>query len=515
MFSGNRRTGEESPRMPNTQEGKPGAAKAPEEGYGSFERGRGRSARSMRPAKEERKLFPFWTLLVIALCTAVWVYGAQLYSQRMAAYQAYAAIRQTVGQTTFFPGVTVDGTDLGGMTMEEARALYAGRQQEQTDAFSLVVSNGERRWLITSNEVPVTFDAQTVLERAYLVGRSGTLEERYSEIKRAAQEGVAFTTGFEYDRSAVAGLVKIIGDTLDVQARDATLDAFDVRNRTFTFTEASSGYEIDRETLESDILAALDAQAYDRVVVPQGSAVEPKVTKAQLQGLFGRVSSFSTTTTKDNDRNTNIRISADALNGRMVLPGETMSFNDCTGQRTGAKGYREAGAIAGGVLVDDMGGGVCQTSSTLFNAVVRADLEIVKRSAHSWPSSYVPKGEDATVNWPSLDFVFRNNGRFPVFVVAWYENQTVTVEIYGEMLENGMSVDLYSEIKQTIKPSDDVLYRQDETLPAGTRKAGRQKRTGYVVDTYKVYMDAEGNELRREKLWTTNYPASQQEILYN
>ena len=165
--------------------------------------------------------------------------------------------------------------------------------------------------------------------------------------------------------------------------------------------------------------------------------------------------------------------------------------------------------------MDDTGGGVCQTSSTLFNAVVRANLQIVERYAHSWPSSYVNKGEDATVNWPSLDFVFRNNGDFPVFVVAWYEAQQVTVEIYGHMLENGMTIDLESTVTQTIKPSDEVLYTLDESLPAGTRKAGRSKRTGYVVDTYKVYKDSEGNEIRREKLWTTTYRAQQDEILYH
>ena len=125
------------------------------------------------------------------------------------------------------------------------------------------------------------------------------------------------------------------------------------------------------------------------------------------------------------------------------------------------------------------------------------------------------KGEDATVNWPSLDFVFRNNGQFPGFVVAWYADQQVTVEIYGQLLEDGQTIDLESEVIKTIKPSDEILYVEDETLPVGTTKAGRQKRTGYVVDTYKVYRSAEGEELRREKLWTTTYRATQEEILFN
>ena len=476
----------------------------------------GRGTRMGRPAtKEERKLFPVWTLMVITGCAALWLFGAKLYQDQMAAYESYAAISKMAAQTTFFPGVTVDGVDLGGKTMQEAQALFDARQQETSSAFSLVVAAGERRWRITSEEVAVSFDAPVVLERAYAVGHTGSLEERYTQIAQAQEQGVSFETGFTYDRTAIADLVDIIGDSLDVEAKDATLEAFDVNNRTFTFTEASAGYTVDRELLQSDILAALDAGAYDRVITPKGSSVEPGVTSAQLQGLFGKVSSFSTTTTRDNDRNTNISISAAALNGRVVRPGETLSFNNCTGQRTGEKGYREAGAIAGGILVDDTGGGVCQTSSTLFNAVVRADMEIVKRYPHSWPSSYVNRGEDATVNWPSLDFVCRNNGKYPVFIVAWYEDQVVTVEVYGQLLPEGQSIDLYSETTQTIKPSDEVLYVQDESLPAGTRKAGRQKRTGYVVDTYKVYKDASGSEINREKLWTTTYRASQNEILYN
>ena len=466
-------------------------------------------------AKEERSLFPFWTLLVIALCAGLWVFGAKLYQDQMAAYRAYAAISQAAAQTTFFPGVTVDGIELGGMTRQEADALFADRQRQTASAFSLVVASGDRRWRITSDEVPMTFDAEAVLARAYAVGREGTLAERWQQIEQARTEGFAFETGYVYDRSAVGELTRIIADSLDVEAKNATLDAFDVNNRTFTFTKESSGWRVDRERLTQDILAALDAENYDAVIIPQGERVEPDITLAQLEGRFGRISAFTTTTTKDNDRNTNIAISAAALNGRVVMPGETLSFNGCTGQRTGEKGYREAGAIAGGVLVDDTGGGVCQTSSTLFNAVVRADLEIVKRYAHSWPSSYVNKGEDATVNWPSLDFVFRNNGEFPVFVVAWYADQQVTVEIYGLMLENGMTIDLESTVTQTIKPSDEVVYTLDESLPAGTRKAGRKKRTGYVVDTYKVYKDAEGSELRREKLWTTTYRAQQDEILYH
>ena len=296
--------------------------------------------------KEERKLFPFWTLIVIAGCAALWVFGAKIYQESMAAYQSYAAITQNVAQNTYYPGVTVDGVELGGMTREEAGALFGSRQQETSSAFSLVVQAGERKWRITSDEVPMTFDAQTVLDEAYNIGRYGTLEERLAAIDDAKTNGAAFTTGFSYDRTAIDRLVEIIADSLEYDATDATLAAFDVQTRTFTFSEAKPGYRVNRTALQEDILAALDEGAYDRVIVPKGEQVEPTITKSQLVGQFGLISSFTTTTTKDKDRNNNIEISAAALNGRMVKPGDTMSFNDCTGQRTGEKGYREAGAIA-------------------------------------------------------------------------------------------------------------------------------------------------------------------------
>jgi len=471
--------------------------------------------RGRSDAKEERRLFPFWTLIVILGCAAVWLTGAKLYQDIMAAYDSYAAIREAVEKTTFFPGVTIDGTDLGGMELAEAQTIIGEKQAQTAQEFSLIIAAGDKRWRLTSSEVPVAFNGQTVLERAYAVGRMGTLEERYAQIQHAKENGVHFTTGFTYDRSAINGLVEIIGDSLEVSAKDATLDAFDVGKRTFTFTDAQDGYTIDRVKLAEDILAALDAGAYDRVITVSGSVVRPAVTRGELEGLFGRIASFTTETTKDKDRNTNIELSAAALNGKVVMPGESMSFNSSTGRRSGDKGYREAGAIAGGVLVDDTGGGVCQTSSTLFNAVVRADLKIVERHAHSWPSTYVNKGEDATVNYPSLDFVFKNEGQFPVFVVAWYENRKVTVEIYGQMLADGMTIDLESKVVREIKPDNAILYTLDPSLPRGTRKKGTEKRTGYVVDTFKVYKDSSGAEMKREKLWTTTYPAYQDEILFN
>ena len=162
----------------------------------------------------------------------------------------------------------------------------------------------------------------------------------------------------------------------------------------------------------------------------------------------------------------------------------------------------------------EVGGGVCQTSSTLFNAVARANLEIVYRSPHAWPSSYVQKGMDATVNWPNLDFKFKNDTEWPIYIVANYSKQKCTVEIYGMLLPDGVSIDLESTVTKTIDPPSDTKYVQNTSLAAGTQQTTIKKRTGYVVETYQIWYQ-NGKEVDRKLLCTSTYKAYQETVEYN
>ena len=229
---------------------------------------------------------------------------------------------------------------------------------------------------------------------------------------------------------------------------------------------------------------------------------------------FGLISAYTTNTTNNSNRNTNIQLSAQAINGRTVLPGEIFSFNGATGERTAAKGYKEAAAIAGGQSRDEIGGGVCQTSSTLFNAVVRADLEIIERNPHAWPSSYIEKGFDATVNWPGLDFKFRNNTDWPVFILAAYSNRKVTVNIYGMSLGSDTRIDLESELVRTIPKPAGTNYVINTALAVGESKKTVTARQGYEVNTWKVWYQG-SRETKRELLFKTTYKAYQETVEYN
>lgn len=465
--------------------------------------------------REEKRVFPYWTIPVVLVCVGLLSLLSWLAAREYEVYRQFQNVSRQVATGTLYPGISVNGVDVGGMTLEEATAALETNTQQQGEAFAIGIAYGERKWRITSEEVPLRFDTQEVLERAFALGRRGSLRDRYAEIQSLQNGGVSFATSLGYDREKVRELTDTVAAAIDQPATDATLYAFDPTLKSFVFTPEQAGFAVDADKLYADVLAALDAGQYDAMIQVTGAPVQPAVTQEMLVPMFGRISSFTTETTNDSNRNTNISLSADALNGKVVMPGETLSFNESTGQRTAEKGYKEAGAISGGQLIDDTGGGVCQTSSTLFNAVVRADLEIVERSQHTWPSSYVPRGEDAAVDWPRLDFVFRNNTDYPIFLLAWYADQTVTVEVYGKLLDGGGTIDLYSETIETLTPSDEVIRTRDTSMAPGTSKVAKQKRTGYVVDTYKVYYDANGVELRREKLWRTTYRAVQKEIYYN
>ncbi len=184
------------------------------------------------------------------------------------------------------------------------------------------------------------------------------------------------------------------------------------------------------------------------------------------------------------NRSNNISISAKKIDGTIVMPGETFSYNQVVGERTIAEGYKEAGAYAGGKVVQDVGGGICQTSSTLYNAVLYANLEIVDRSNHQFLTSYVSAGRDATVAWGSIDFQFKNNRTYPIKIEAVAENGVCTMSIYGIKEETEYEVVIQSVILSYIPYT--TKYENDNTLEEGKEVVEQSGYTGCTSEAYKI-----------------------------
>ena len=225
----------------------------------------------------------------------------------------------------------------------------------------------------------------------------------------------------------------------------------------FEFGGTKDGYAVNVSDTADKIISMINAKDFSGEVETVGSAI-PASTDS-IKDKYKIIASVTTKTTSNELRNANVKLSAAAVNGTVLQPGEEFSFNTVVGQRTAEKGYKPAAAYNQGEVVEEVGGGVCQISSTLYNAVFRAGLTTTYRRAHTFAPSYVTPGTDATVSWPGPDYKFVNNSKHAIGILAWYSNQTATVQIYGlPVLPEGVKWDLVSEkIKDLPVPAAQII----------------------------------------------------------
>ena len=234
---------------------------------------------------------------------------------------------------------------------------------------------------------------------------------------------------------------------------------------------------------------------------------EPEVTLMELgkEAFPEQLAKFSTRYDASNkNRSNNLELSSEKIDGTIVLPGEIFSYNQIVGERTIAAGYKEAAVYENGKVVDGIGGGICQLSSTLYNAVLYANLEIVSRSNHRFLTSYVDAGRDATVSWGTIDFKFKNSRKYPIKVTSKVSNGIVTVEIYGIQEPEEYDVELRSEILEEIPYQ--VNYIEDDTLQKGVEQIEQMGTNGAKSVTYKI-LKKDGIEVSREEISRDTYSA--------
>jgi vancomycin resistance protein YoaR len=236
-------------------------------------------------------------------------------------------------------------------------------------------------------------------------------------------------------------------------------------------------------------------------------AIPLTVTKADIDGdtlrklLFrDTLASCSTKLSNNSKRTTNVRLASEAINGLVLNPGDEFSYNDVVGKRTAQRGYQIATAYSSGEVVESLGGGICQVSSTLYMAVLRADLEVTNRVNHGLTVSYTPLGEDATVSWGGPEFKFKNDTDYPVKILTRVENGKMVAEILGTNL-TGKTVTIETNVLSTTPFT--TIEKKDPTLPAGQTKVEKSGYTGYSTETFKVI--TENGKTTRVKANTSTY----------
>ncbi len=206
--------------------------------------------------------------------------------------------------------------------------------------------------------------------------------------------------------------------------------------------------------------------------------------------------------TSNKDRTTNLRLAAGKINGTVVMPGETFSYNKVVGKRSVEAGYKEAAIFSDGQVTNGLGGGICQISSTLYNSVVFANLQIVERRNHMFIPSYVGGGEDATVVWGSTDFKFKNSRNYPIKIETSVSNGVATVSIYGFKTDDEYDISIETQFIKSIPFK--TVYKSNNNYKSGTVIQGGKN--GSVIDAYKVYK-RNGQIVKKEKLSRDTYSA--------
>lgn len=216
------------------------------------------------------------------------------------------------------------------------------------------------------------------------------------------------------------------------------------------------------------------------------------------------LSSFKTSFTSSNsNRSTNIRLCSEKINGTVLMPGETFSFNQVVGKRTPEAGFKPATAYSGGKVVQEYGGGICQVSSTLYNAVLYANLEITERTNHGYKPSYVDPGLDATVSWGGPDFKFTNNRDYPIRIVCDTSNKILNIYIYGLKRDTDYKVVLDAQYVSTVYFK--TVYQKDSSLASGQSRVIQSGSNGCKTATYKYLYDANGTLVSSECISRDTY----------
>ena len=238
----------------------------------------------------------------------------------------------------------------------------------------------------------------------------------------------------------------------------------------------------------------------------------PTVTAEKLKTLLFRdvLGECRTSVSGTAARKNNVKLASAALNGTVLNAGDVFSYNGTVGQRTTARGYQAAPAYVGGETVDEVGGGVCQPSSTLYLACLRSNLKITERYAHRYAPSYIPWGMDATVSWGGPDYKFTNDTLYPIKIVTTYEGGYLTIKILGTDTQ-GISTEITNSVLSSTPY--ETIYQDDPTLPQGTQKVKTTPYTGHQVKTYRNVYDSNGKLISSTFEANSNYKSRNQVIL--
>lgn len=398
-----------------------------------------------------------------------------------------------------YPGVSVMGIDLSGLTRAEALDVFADDVLEKVQENALTVMAKGQEFMLYYEDLELELDLLQLMNDAMAFGKDWTFEEKLEQI-RNGERIQELSVDYRYGDEPVLAFVRSVADAVDVPARNASITR---SGGTFNITAHTNGQVVDQELLVAEMKAALDGKE-NKTVEAQIVTSSPKITAESLSKINGELASYSTSFAGSiPGRVNNIGVAARSISQTLLMPGEVFSYNDTLGPINIASGYQNAGIFLNGRLDEGIGGGICQVSSTLYQSVLHSGLEIVQRRNHSMKVSYLPAGLDAVVYGPYLDLKFRNSYPSPILVTSHVSGSTLTVTVYGNKADmGGRSYRIFSEVNNVIEPEE--IIEKDPTMFVGQREVTQDPVTGYRSTTYKQTIQ-NGSVVKTEVISVDNY----------
>lgn len=441
--------------------------------------------------RQKGKIFAV-TLVALLVCSAIALVGMKVYADS--------------NKDTIADGVFIETVSLGGTTEEEARRLV--------DDYIKTLKSRKITVNVDGNKVATKLEkigyevvANDYIDQAVNLGKSGNLIKRYKELQDVKHNKLVYDLEFTIDNTQTKEFIEKKCAKYEIEPVNATIKK---QGGSFVVSDDKTGRAVQvQETIDkikSVILQGWDGKdvSVDAVMID----AEPQVTKETMAKCKDLLGEYSTSfASSSSDRVANLENAARLINGSVILPGEEFSTSQKLIPFTEENGYKAAGAYLNGKVVDSIGGGVCQASTTLYNALLKAELEITQRFNHSMIVSYIPASMDAAISEGYKDLKFKNNTNVPIYIEAYTVGRTIYFKVYGEETRNltNRKVVYESEVIETIQPGADI-ERKDPTKPVGYRYVEQSAHTGYKAKLWKIVYE-NGEQVSKEQVNYSSYAA--------
>lgn len=411
----------------------------------------------------------------------------------------------TMGNSnTISEGIYIGNIDVSGKTAGEAKQdveAYIEELKGLTVTFQVMDGNQVET---TIGDLGFSWANQDVVQDAVALGKKGNIIQRYKALQDLRHENKVFELAYDFDRELIRGVLTEQCEEYNTEARDAVLTR---ENGVFSVIPGQSGYVIDEEASLNQIYDYLmNEWDFGDVSVEVAAKVqEPRGTEEELLQVKDVLGTFTTSySTSGSSRSANVSNGCSLIAGTTLYPGDEFSTYEAVSPFSVDNGYYMAGSYMNGQVVDSLGGGICQVSTTLYNAVLLSELEVTERHNHSMIVTYVDPSADAAIaESAGKDFKFINNTEHPIYIDGYCENKNITFTIYGvETRPANREVIYESEVLSVINPDHEVIYT-NVAMPIG-QVVTQSAHIGYKAQLWKIVKE-NGTEVSREQINSSSY----------